>query len=190
MHKKYQQMKTDELSSSCPHVPVQEWGVWGVRWSWELICPFVQQPWKLLVFKTCLSSHPIHWMREKILRGLRNLFILWCLWIFDLYVCYALLILSLVWLMAAEEKLGHDILTQMCKKKENETSYSHISARNIYMWHSGQRRPLRPRSVYFLHVPQQAQLQAQPEHVLQSMQTLCALGVLTCPQKHMHRLPR
>lgn len=99
-------------------------------WSWELICPFVQHPWKLLVFETCLSSHPGHWMREKILCGLRNLFILW---IFDLYVCYALLILSLVWPITAEEQLGHDILTLMWKKKENEASYSHISARNIYI---------------------------------------------------------
>lgn len=113
----------------------------GVRCSGDLICPFVQQPWKLLVFETCLSSHPMYWMRENILCGVRNIFILWCLWIFDLYVCYALLLLSLVRSMAAEEQLGHEILILMWKKKENETSYSHISARNIYSWRSERKRP-------------------------------------------------
>jgi len=191
MHKKYQQMKINELSNSCPHVCVQERGMWGVGWSWELIFPFVQQPWKLLVFKTSLSSHTIHWLRERILCELRNLFILWCLWIFELYVCYALLILSLAWPMAAEQQLGHGILMLLWKKKENEASYSHISSRIIYMWHSGQKRPYPhwgPELYTFLHRPQQAQLQTPPEHALQSMQTLCMLGVLVCPQKHMQRL--
>lgn len=155
-------------------------------WSWELTCPFVQHPWKVLVFETCLSSHLTHWMREKILCGLRNLFILW---IFDLYVCYALLILSLVWPITAEEQLGHldtdveeerkwsKLFTYFCKK------YLHVA-----FWTEKTISTLRPRSVYFLHVPQQAQWQGQLEHALQSMQTLCTLHVLACPQKDMHRL--
>lgn len=65
-------------------------------------------------------SNPLD--EEGVLCRLRNMFILRCLWIFD-----ALLILSLVLPIAAEEQLGCEILTLVWKKKENEASHSHIS---------------------------------------------------------------
>lgn len=52
------------------------------------------------------------------------------------------------------------------------------------MWPSEQKTVsiLWPRSANFLHLPQQAQLQAQPECALRSMQTMCIHQVgLACP---------
>lgn len=62
---------------------------------------------------------------------IKEFFILCCLWIFNLYVRYALLIASVVWPMATEQQLGHHILTLMWKKKEDEASY-HIFLQEVF----------------------------------------------------------